>query len=407
MKTVLDLCDVENSKSELLYKKDTNDREIKLFEFNDIKLCGDVINYPNTYFYDIPSKKIYYPICETTMSLKNANIKKNEFIVTSDYNKTYDLPLFFFIYNTENYYHFIYDTLPYLISFFKKKKKEKDLKILMYFPIGKTKFYNFVLEFLELLGISQDDIIIADRTTKYKKIYVSSSYTYGDDPNKPPRKEIYKLYKKISDSIKGYEKNTPKKIYISRRSNLHNDFSNIGTNYTNRRVMKNEDELVSFLEKKGFVEVFTETLTTKEKIILFNNADEVVGSIGGGLCNVLFSPKTTKLHAIISPVFLEVNKRFIFSLNRVKLNLFKDTQHYENTFFKKNMRITFNDKVGEITKIDGENLHVIYSDHNVVGWSEDNNYKTIILNQSQCNKIDDGLNCEWVININNFKKYIC
>lgn len=105
---------------------------------------------------------------------------------------------------------------------------------------------------------------------------------------------------------------------------------NIGTNYTTRRKLLNEDILVDYLESKGFVEVFTETMSTIEKLILFNNCDIVVGCIGGGLCNVLFVNENTKLICLVSPSFLDVNDRFRFSFERIPTTYFHDTYHVDN-----------------------------------------------------------------------------
>ena len=45
--------------------------------------------------------------------------------------------------------------------------------------------------------------------------------------------------------------------------------SGIGTNYTQRRKLVNEDDLVDKLIKEDYVEVFTERLSTIEKIAYF------------------------------------------------------------------------------------------------------------------------------------------
>ena len=62
----------------------------------------------------------------------------------------------------DNYFHFVYDTLPYLISFFELKKEIPNLKLLMNYPnFQKNKFYTFVNEFLEILNIMSTDIKIS------------------------------------------------------------------------------------------------------------------------------------------------------------------------------------------------------------------------------------------------------
>jgi hypothetical protein len=197
----------------------------------------------------------------------------------------------------------------------------------------------------------------------------------------------------------------PKKLYVSRRTHLHNDFSNIGTNYTTRRKMINEDELVAQLFQAGYTEVFTEKLTTIEKIIYFANATHVVGAIGGGISNVLFSPPTTKLEAIVSPTFLEVNQRFKYSLDCVDVAYNENTEHTEHGQFKRYMRVKSHDGkiIGEIEDInENENtLLVSYtSDASNTGWNAQNKYQQIKLNMKEVEKLDKGLNSAWRLIIN-------
>jgi hypothetical protein len=259
---------------------------------------------------------------------------------------------------------------------------------------------------LTILQISENDIEILDEHTIYDILYVSTSYTHDVDSNLPPREEIYQLYKDIVDivKLKNDKIETPKKIYISRRSWVHGDLSNIGTNYTSRRKLINEDQLVDTLEKKGYIEVFTETMSTEEKILLFSNVEKVVGAIGGGLCNVLFSPKDTELITLVSPFFLKVNKRFIYSINQVKLTLFDDVEHFESTEFKKFMRVKFDNKIGEIVQTDNNEVTIMYSNNNVTGWNNEviYNYTTKKINEIE--KLDEGLNSEWIIKLDKFKK---
>jgi hypothetical protein len=197
----------------------------------------------------------------------------------------------------------------------------------------------------------------------------------------------------------------PKKLYVSRRTHLHNDFSNIGTNYTTRRKMTNEDDLVAQLLQAGYTEVFTEKLTTIEKIIYFANATHVVGAIGGGISNVLFSPPTTKLEAIVSPTFLEVNQRFKYSLDCVNVAYNENTEHTEHGQFKRYMRVKSQDGkiIGEIEDInENENtLLVSYtSDASNTGWNAQNKYQQIKLNMKEVEKLDKGLNSAWRLIIN-------
>jgi capsular polysaccharide biosynthesis protein len=390
--------------------EEENRREINLYKYNDCILTGINICYPNVLLYQVNYDKLVLPTIEKTMSLNvSSPYEKNN--MEFDFNKndvkleTYENPLFFFIYNTDNYFHFLYDSLPYLISFLELKKINNNVKLLVQYPNKQKKtFYPFVIELLNILNISDNDLVIADEFTIYKEMYISTSYTHDCDSNLPPRKEIYDLYKNIVETVKSKynTENTPKKIYVSRRTWLHNDFSNIGTNYTTRRRLVNEDALVEKLQKEGFKEVFTENLTTIEKVLYFANATHVVGAIGGGISNVLFSPSSTKLEAIVSPTFLDVNGRFKYSLDNVDVYYNYNTKHFENTEFKTYMRIKMKDNkiIGEIDKIYDDKLLVSYTKEFNVGWNFESKYEKIELNQNDVERIDDGLNSPWFIVIN-------
>jgi len=391
-----------------LFKTDENNREINIYKLENVISASDSLFYPNVLFLTHNKSKLINPINETIMSLSSLEKKdyySDDKLKNLKYYKEVELnPLFFFVYNTDNYFHFIYDTIPYLISFIELKKNIPNIKLLMNYPnISKNSHYDFVIEFLEILGISKKDIIYINNTTTYKEIYVSTSYTHGPNSNKPPRKEVYSLFKYIT-SLVDDKKEHPKKIYVSRRSWVHNDLKNIGTNYTTRRKMVNENELVDYLIQNGYEEIFTEKLTTIEKINMFKNATHVVGAIGGGISNVLFSNKQTKLLAIESPNFLKVNERFIFSLENVDLKIFNDTKNTSNNLYKKYMRVKFNNIIGEITDIVDDNLTISYLDEFVAGWNNDFIFKTITVKSEKCEKLDDGLNSEWYLNLDEFKK---
>jgi capsular polysaccharide biosynthesis protein len=384
-----------------IFPVDENNRKIDVYKFEECTITGLNSYYPNIILKTQCS--LVLPLLERTMSLKSDTIYEKQNMtydfVKKDVNTVCKIPVFFFIYNTDNYFHFLYDSLPYLISFLELKKEIPHLKLLMQYPNDqKISFYPFVLEFLDILGIHQYDIMVLNDTANYKEIYVSTSYTHDIDSNLPPRKEIYEFYQHIVDIVKQKVAHieTPKKIYVSRRTWVHNDFSNIGTNYTTRRKLVNEDDLVEHLQQEGYTEIFTEKLTTIEKILYFANATHVIGAIGGGISNVLFSPKSTKLEAIVSPTFLDVNTRFKYSLNCVDVCYNTNTEHVEKTEFKTYMRVKTKDgKIGEIEKIYDNKLLIAYTDGSNTGWNAQNKYQQLEVNMEEVEKLDNGLNSIW------------
>jgi hypothetical protein len=187
---------------------------------------------------------------------------------------------------------------------------------------------------------------------------------------------------------------------------MHGDLSNIGTNYTTRRRLINEDELVQYLLSKKYQEVFTETLSTIEKILLFADARNVVGAIGGGLCNVLYSNKTCNLISLNSPGFLDINKRFEYAFTPVNYIPFNDTYHENNNEFKLFMRVSVDNIVGEIINITDSYITIQYTKAVVAGWNNSMQYDTITTHKQNIKKIDNGLNSPWCVNINQFKNIL-
>jgi hypothetical protein len=387
-----------------VFQKDENDREINLYKIGSVKFIKNKNLYPNVLL--STSEGFIRPINETVMSLKEVKLNNN---IHNTYKtkKNDSNPHFFFIYNTDNYYHFVYDSLPYLISYFKLKSEINNLKLLMNYPNNQKKdFYKFVTEFLELLSISENDITIVDPHTEYSELYISTSYTHDGKSNLPPRNEIYDFYQNIVNTVKNKNIDNislPKKIYISRRTWISNDTSNIGTNYTTKRKMVNEDDVVAFFKSNGFVEVFSESLSTDEKILLFNSASHIVGPIGGGLCNALFCNKDCKIDILNSPIFFDINKRFIYSFKTKNYKIIDYSSHTEKTEIKKFMRVKFDNKVGEVIDINDDTITIIYSKIEVSGWNNEVKFETITKNIKDIQKLDGGLNSQWVINLDKIK----
>lgn len=393
-----------------LFETDENGREINIYKLNNTKLVGDSLFYPNTLLYSLESKSVTKPTEERIMSLNKLAKSESLTNVSSGYGSVFDEPVFFFIYNVDNYYHFLYDSLPYLISYFHLRKKYPKLKLLINKAnAGQEEFYKFVLDMFAILKIPKESLIIAKSDVLYRKLFISSSYTHGHDSNLPPRSEVYDFFEKIklAASKDLPEQETPQKIYISRRTWVHNNLSNIGTNYTTRRRMVCEDELVSKLEKRDYKEIFTENLSMVEKIRLFSNAKEIIGPIGGGLANALFSAEHTKLLVISSPTFFDVNSRFKFCFKSKNTSYYDKTRHVESEYFKKFMRVqTIDSKVGEITYISKDSVAIKYSNEGVAGWNSERKFNHATYLKDEVVPLDAGLNSNWTFDVKNMMEFV-
>lgn len=394
-------------------------RNIKLYLLNNVQLTGISLYYPNVLLQT--KEELFIPYNEKSMSFNRKTIYEEEGMEYSvNINSTELLtiekdPVYFFIYNVENYYHFIYDSLPYLYYYFELLKTVPKLKLLIQSHSNTTtNLFPFVKETLELLNIT--NICFASSETLYNSIYISSSLTHEDKSNEPPNKQIRSVYNRLIQNVLSQTKNkninSPLKMYISRRTYLHNKVDNIGTNYTQRRVLKEETDIVEYLKQFGFEEVFPECWTMKEKIYNFLKATHIVGLIGGGMCNLLFSPQTTKSYVIISPYFLDINYRFKYSMEHTQINYFKDTEiEYINHFnYSKYQRVKILDgkhknKYGEIEDIDSETNKIkilIGSETSVSVLSTSN---IIVEDLNNIITIDNGLNSPFHLNITNLKDW--
>ena len=399
-------------------EKDENNRNIGYSIFNNVQITGRNNYYPNVLLYSNNTLISLYD--EKVMSLnKNSFYDDNIYHDSIDQfiiNKNIPEKVFFFIYNFDNYYHFLYDTLPYLYTYLELKKQYPTIKLLINYPNKeKTELYRFNEEFLFKI-VSKTDIIIHYPENIYECVYVSTSLTHGGFSNSPPRKEIFDIYDIIKkninyDNIRDMYKNSKnKKLYISRRTWLNNDKSNIGTDYTSRRKMINEDDLVSELNKKGFQEIFAENLTTDEKIFLFSNADEIIGSIGGGMANLIFSSDYTKSFVIVSPYFLDINYKFKYSMEHTHIRYFNETtvcidDNQQKIPLYCRVKITnqeniYYNKIGEIIEYCHENKYnVALSNNDVAGFNNNHSFLNIIFNEDEFILLDKGLNSPYIFDL--------
>lgn len=307
---------------------DENNRTLEVAYFEQIRFVGLSNHYPLPLLFSTKTGQIILPTIEKFMSLGRGTVYEEtmeyEMWLPVRFTQFCEIPVFYFVYNMANYYHFIYDTLPYLYLYFNEKKIHPDMRLLVSPPEGKDDLYPFVWESLELLGITRNDVVFLNQNTLYNKVCVGSSLTHNRLSNCPPHQKVFD----IINMMKG-ESSGPEKIYVSRRTWLHNNLENIGTNYTERRRCVNEDEMAELFISHGFEEVFCENMTMKEKIALFSSAKVVAGPIGGGMCNVIFSPPETKVISINSPMFFDVNQRFEYSMSHTDLHHFDDTEFTE------------------------------------------------------------------------------
>ena len=171
------------------------------------------------------------------------------------------------------------------------------------------------------MDITREDVVFINDRARYKMVVVGSSLTHDGLPNTPPHKKVFDIINRLQGEYDG-----PEKVYVSRRTWMHNKTENLGTNMTEARKCVNEDEVAEYFISRGYEEVFCGNLSMKEKVGLFRGAKEVAGPIGGGMVNTIFSKPTTKVVSINSPTFFDINTRFEYSMRHTQLHHFNDTE---------------------------------------------------------------------------------
>lgn len=185
-----------------------------------------------------------------------------------------------------NYWHWMFDTLP-RIGIFQKAK----LNIRPNYYLVPSIAKKFQIESLQSLDISKEQLIDGN---KFKHLFcenliaTSHPVVFKNNPSnsmlnvpiwtiKWLRKNFLKLNIKCRKLYK--------KIYIDRKID-----SSIGQ----RRIF-NHDLFLDFLKKRGFEIIYPENFNFLEQIKIFNSADIIIGMHGAGLTNIIFSTKKTKI----------------------------------------------------------------------------------------------------------------
>lgn len=397
------------SQEDITYLDSFESRKIGYKLFPYVLLTGRNLHYPNMLLY---GNDLVAPYDERVMSLQRDSFYDNNqylgTIPSFEESTQYSKPVFFFCYNVDNYFHFLYDSLPYLYYYFKIKELVPDLELLIATSHpSKKELPQFVRESLELLGITSWKF--AEGGVLYEKMYVGLSMTHGGQSNSAPHPLAFEVWKKMQTGAMSLVDTmaTKPNIYVSRRSWLSKNQDNIGTNYTTRRKCINEDTLVETLKEKDYEEVFCEDLTMAEKIVLFTNAKKIAGVIGGGMCNCLFANSDTIVNCLLTPHFITINARFAFSMNHTHVS-YDDVCSLAPHGGKYPLysRATYNGQIGEINDYKDGKYELRVAASAVAGFSQDFPMISIWADEGELVPLDHGLNSPYVCDIEKLSKQI-
>jgi len=186
-----------------------------------------------------------------------------------------------------NYFHFIFDIITKL-RIYQEKFSLSDIdyfyvpginawqkKILSLFEINEDK----IIDSNNFRHIKSSEIIAVDHPW-YKKGFVQQEI------KNLPEWSIFYLREKFLKFKKKF--NASKKIFIDRSDSLYNHCK-----------LVNNQEVIKFLENRGFKSYKVSKLDFFEQIYLFNNAEIIISPHGAALTNIIFSEPNLKLFELI------------------------------------------------------------------------------------------------------------
>lgn len=136
------------------------------------------------------------------------------------------------------------------------------------------------MEFLNYLGIAENNIIIINKPTRFKKVIIPESSII---PGKYYTEEYTKIFKTVVDNCP-QEKTNISKIYFSRKNFKRAKSKEVG-----------EKDIENIFLQNGFTPISPEKLSLKEQINYIQNAKEIVAISGTLPQNIMFAKKNTKL----------------------------------------------------------------------------------------------------------------
>lgn len=220
----------------------------------------------------------------------------------------------------ENYYHWMI----YIISCFLIYNYENDPEIIYsYLPEDENSFNHESLRFmfpnsniknLYKEKMDENDNQIINLCKECNEIYCNTDIT----------NPIY--YNFLRNKFSNYyEDMNIDYVFISRKISFKQPLNN---NKMTRHI-KNEDELMKYLEPLGFKYILLEEFTLKQKIGLFKNAKMIISPWSAALTNCLFSSENTKIIQVCPPTYL-THYIPICNLYNIPIYRFEDVYNVDN-----------------------------------------------------------------------------
>lgn len=184
------------------------------------------------------------------------------------------------------YFHWLFDILPRLFIL-RKVYGEEDIDL--YYVENKK---NFQREWLEIVDIPSHKILPAHNKCHIQASKLIVPSLPGNTGNMT--KASCSFLKNLAEKkVIKFTSGKKRRIYISRRDARY-------------RNVRNENDVISILEKLGFEVFALSNLSVVDQINLFSNASVIVAPHGAGLSNLVFAEPSTKVLEFFAPEYVNV-----------------------------------------------------------------------------------------------------
>jgi len=163
---------------------------------------------------------------------------------------------------SENYFHWMTESLARVLSF---QKLNKSSKILLSKQFDK---YEFVSKTLDILDVEYTTYS-SKSLIKVKKLFLTTHTAPAGNYNS---EIILELQNKLNNNSIS---STKKRLWLSRK-------------YSDRRFLSNEDDLCEIFEKYNIEIIYPEQFTYSQQIEIYRNAEFIGGVHGAALVNMLY-----------------------------------------------------------------------------------------------------------------------
>ena len=133
----------------------------------------------------------------------------------------------------------------------------------------------FMYNMVEMVGVPREHIIIIDKTTRFRNVYVP---TQSFDMFRYTSPEYGKVFDYIVNNIDNGVGRYSKKLYISR--------AKMGT----RRTL-GEEKIQNIFKRNGFKIIYPETMSLRDQAAIVGHCNILAGCAGTGLHLALFMPR--------------------------------------------------------------------------------------------------------------------